>query len=170
MEREEAVIAVSNMMAYNAYQTEQRNAATREQESAVVQVLTGAGWAQAERPLGGIDQPGMLEDRRFVLKVQCATADRSKHEVDVAVGLPRGRVLALECKVSNDSTNSTKRVNDVLKKAEAWKKQWGQMIHAGALLRGVFGEQEPPRLLAADVKVFWSHRLDDFRDWLVQQK
>ena len=37
-------------------------------------------------------------------------------EVDIACGLQGTFVLAIECKVTNDETNSVKRINDVLKR------------------------------------------------------
>ena len=105
----------------------------------------------------------------FARATQFATADGSSHEVDLAVGLSGRRILALECKVSNDRTNSIKRVNDVLKKAEAWKKQWGKFVITGGLFQGVFGENEARRLIEAEVEIFWSHRLDLFEAWLVKE-
>ena len=56
-------------------------------------------------------------------KTKFATTTRPQ-EVDIACGLGATMVLAMECKVSNDTTNSVKRVNDVLKKATAWREHW----------------------------------------------
>lgn len=72
----------------------------------------------------------------------------------------------MECKVTNDETNSVKRINDVLKKAEAWKGHWGNFVRSAALLQGVVKSTDIERLLEANVKVFWSHRLDQLEAWI----
>ena len=141
---------------------------SKAQETAVVELLERLGYRRLPSRL--VDQPGTLAEDEFMQATQFKTADGSTHEVDIAVGLPKRAVLALECKVSNDATNSVKRVNDVLKKATAWKRQWGRTVVTGALLQGVFSEKEPRRLLEEDVEVFWSHRLDELEQWLREQK
>jgi hypothetical protein len=90
-------------------------------------------------------------------------------QVDLAVGLGGGRILAPECRVSNDRTNSIKRINDVLKKAAGWQTQWGRFVITGALLQGVFSDKEPCRLPDDHVRIFWSHRRDLFRDWIAAE-
>lgn len=75
-------------------------------------------------------------------------------------------VLAMECKVSNDTTNSVKRVNDVLKKATAWREHWGSFVQPAALLQGTIGFKDVQRLTHAGVQVFWSHDLPRFERWI----
>jgi len=72
----------------------------------------------------------------------------------------------MECKVTNDKTNSVKRINDVLKKARAWQEHYGRFVHTAALLQGVIAFKDVNRLLEANVKVFWTHKLDEFGVWL----
>ncbi|MEM9883400.1 MAG: XamI family restriction endonuclease [Planctomycetota bacterium] len=93
-------------------------------------------------------------------------AAKSTAEVDIAVGLPGGRLLAIECKVSNDATNSIKRVNDVLKKREAWEQGYGRVLTTGAVLSGVIAGKDITRLAAAGVCVFFSHKLRHLIDLL----
>lgn len=138
------------------------------QERAVVDLLLGLGYHKL--PSRPVDEPGVLAEDEFMHATKFKTADGSTHEVDVAVGLPKRTVLALECKVSNDKTNSVKRVNDILKKATAWKRQWGKTVVTGALLQGVYSQQEPRRLLEEDVEVFWSHHLEELEEWLKDQR
>ena len=95
-----------------------------------------------------------------------ATADGTVQEVDIACGLSNGRVLAMECKVSNDPTNSIKRANDVLKKAPAWQAHWGSFVVTAAMLQGVFAHNEPLRLIHGNVRVFWSHDHESFTSWV----
>jgi hypothetical protein len=139
-------------------------AAAREQQDAVANLLGNLGFERVS--LGLVDEPGSLRERCFACATKFATGDGSAHEVDVAVGLPKRTILAIECKVSNDATNSVKRVNDVLKKAAAWKRQWGRFVVTGALLQGVFSEKEPRRLIDNEVEVFWSHRIDLLAVWV----
>ena len=98
-------------------------------------------------------------------KTRFATQTRPQ-EVDIACGLGTSIVLAMECKVTNDRTNSVKRVNDILKKATAWQLHWGSFVRTAALLQGVIAEKDVQRLIAANVQVFWSHDLERFRVWL----
>lgn len=163
-ERAKEIHSTAVLIAQQEFATQKRMRLAAAQEEMASTVLTELGFAPVS--IGFVDQPGSLGEREFARAVQFATADGSSHEVDLAIGLTRKRILAMECKVSNDKTNSVKRVNDVLKKAAAWRAQWGKFVITGALLEGVFSEKEPRRLLEADVEVFWSHRPEMFRDWI----
>ncbi len=101
-------------------------------------------------------------------KTKFATKTRPQ-EVDIACGLGKTVVLAMECKVTNDETNSVKRINDVLKKASAWHDHWGSFIQTAALLQGVIALKDVERLLEAKVHVFWSHHLTEFERWIDEQ-
>lgn len=144
--------------------TLQRSRAAAAQENAVLQLLHAKGWTR---------QPGSLLNKRaslprmhYMYKTRYATATTTAQEVDIALGLKNTVVLAMECKVSNDETNSVKRVNDVLKKATAWKEHWGSFVKTAALLQGVIASKDVERLLDAGVEVFWSHDLAAFADWI----
>jgi hypothetical protein len=99
-------------------------------------------------------------------KTRFATATTAAQEVDIACGLKNSYVLAMECKSTNDETNSVKRINDILKKATAWKEHWGSFVMTAALLQGVIGAKDVQRLTDAGVHVFWSHDLATFHAWL----
>ena len=166
--RQAAVSATAHMIAVNTYRTVRRMRLAHEQEQSVIDLLLDLGFHKRQSHL--VDEAGGLAEDEFMHATQFATADGSTHEVDVAIGMPKRMILALECKVSNDKTNSVKRVNDVLKKATAWKRQWGRVVVTGALLQGVFSAKEPRRLLEEDVEIFWSHRLDELEEWLLDQR
>jgi len=133
------------------------------QEKSVTDLLRSKGWTQQRVPF--IGQSSQLAAREFMHKIRFAT-QTSPQEVDIACGLGRSVILAMECKVTNDATNSVKRVNDVLKKARAWQVHWGNFVKTAALLEGVIAFKDVQRLLDEDVQVFWSHRISDFADWL----
>jgi hypothetical protein len=99
-------------------------------------------------------------------KTKFASGPKQSQEVDVACGLGKSVVLAMECKVTNDVTNSVKRINDILKKAAAWRSKWGEFVRTAAMLQGVMNPDDVKRLLDVGVEVFWSHRLDDFATWI----
>ena len=130
----------------------------------MVAMLQGEGWKKLPSKL--IDTRATVPPKTFMHKTRFATATTAHQEVDIACGLNRSYVVALECKVTNDETNSVKRVNDVLKKATAWKTHWGSFVMPAALLQGVIAPKDVQRLTDAGVQVFWSHDLDEFRNWL----
>lgn len=113
-----------------------------------------------------IDRPGVVPARHFMLKARFATATTNAQEVDIACGLKAGVVAAMECKVTNDATNSVKQINDILKKAAAWKTHYGSFVETAALLQGVIKPSDVQRLTDEGVRVFWSHDLNAFSDWV----
>lgn len=156
--------AVGTIIASQQFATIQRNRAAQKQEQDVVAILLRMGWTRMPSSLR--DARASLPERHFMHKTRFATATLPQ-EVDVAMGLGGSVVLAMECKVTNDATNSVKRVNDVLKKASAWKDHWGNFVKPAALLQGVIAEKDVLRLLDANVEVFWSHDLECFEGWIV---
>jgi hypothetical protein len=137
-----------------------------EQEGAVVGLLSALGWTLQSSGL--ISRLTDVKPQHFLHKAKFATRTRPQ-EVDIACGLPGTVVLAMECKVTNDETNSVKRINDVLKKATAWQEHWGSFVRTAALLQGVIAFKDVERLLDAKVEVFWSHDLKAFELWLAGQ-
>jgi len=164
--RTKAVESTAILIAANEFATARRMLLADIQQRSVADLLLRRQYEKVS--LGIVDEPGSLAERTFAVATRFKTADGSSHEVDVAIGLPKKMILAIECNVSNDSTNSIKRVNDVLKKATAWKRQWGNFVVTGALLQGVFSKKEPRRLMDNYVEIFWSHRLELLSDWLDQ--
>ncbi|MEM6459470.1 MAG: XamI family restriction endonuclease [Planctomycetota bacterium] len=155
------------ILARQKFETDRRTAAARGQELAVVALLEELGYEPAD--LREIDQPWTVGSGRYMHKTTFRGAAQSTAEVDVAVGLAGGRLLALECKVSNDATNSIKRVNDVLKKRESWEKGYGGVLTTGAVLSGVIAPRDVLRLASQGVCVFFSHDLDGLRQYLSGQ-
>lgn len=165
--RRRAIEATAILIASNSFATQKRMRLAKAQEDAAAAVLDDLGFEKVN--LGHVDSTGVILDGQYARATQFVTADGSSQEVDIAVGLSNGRILALECKVSNDRTNSIKRINDILKKASGWQIQWGRFVITGALLQGVFSEKEPRRLLDNRVEIFWSHRLEKFKVFLLKE-
>jgi hypothetical protein len=163
VEVRELIHAVSPLLSQQIVATVRRNRLSAAQEGAVVAMLQSKGWTRMTSAL--IQTLSTVPAKHFMHKTKFATGTQPQ-EVDVACGLGKDVVLAMECKVTNDKTNSVKRINDVLKKATAWQAHYGGFVHSAALLQGVIAYKDVHRLLDANVKVFWSHKLSDFGDWL----
>lgn len=157
------VHAITPLLASQLHLTAKRTASSAVQEDAVVQLLGAKKWERLPSQL--VDRGAVLGARQFMKKTKFATTTRPQ-EVDIACGLGSTMVLAMECKVSNDTTNSVKRVNDVLKKATAWREHWGSFVQPAALLQGTIGYKDVQRLVHAGVNVFWSHDLPRFERWI----
>ena len=157
----------STLIAVQKVATARRSRIAFEQEYAVVELLENDGWTKLPSKL--IDTRAAVPPMSFMRKTRFATKTTAPQEVDIACGLKNSYVLAMECKVTNDETNSVKRVNDVLKKASAWKDHWGSFVITAALLQGVVAPKDVQRLADAGVYVFWSHKLNDFRTWISGQ-
>lgn len=178
-ELERLFSSVGSLIANQEFSTVQRNRLARVQEGAVIALLEANGWIKLPSSL--IDTRADLPPKHYMHKTRYVTkrldedtediekAGKQKvetQEVDIAVGLKGTVVLAIECKVTNDETNSIKRINDVLKKAHAWKSHWGSLVKTAAVLQGVIAEKDVVRLLNEDIEVFWSHDLPRFEQWL----
>lgn len=161
------MLATAPLIAAQRVATARRNRIARVQEQTLIEMLETSGWEKIAART--IDQQGALKPRQFMHKARFASGVTGRAEVDIALGLRNAVVLALECKVTNDETNSVKRINDVSKKATAWRAHWGNFVQPAALLQGVIKMSDVQRLLDENVKVFWSHRLDLFNDWLSTQ-
>ncbi|MES3110545.1 XamI family restriction endonuclease [Sphingomonas aurantiaca] len=156
----------STLMASQKVATSRRLRLAFEQEYAVADMLDKNGWTKLPSKL--IDTRAAVPPKHFMHKTRFATDTTAPQEVDIACGLKNSYVLAMECKVTNDETNSVKRVNDVLKKAKAWKDHWGSFVMTAALLQGVIGAKDVQRLTDAGIHVFWSHNLNEFQNWLTK--
>jgi XamI-like restriction endonuclease len=93
----------------------------------------------------------------------CGESMFGSRKADVVIRLWDRRELALECKVSNSSTNSVKRLNnDAAVKAGIWLGEFGtaQTVPA-AMLAGVFKRHNLEQAQGGGLTLFWSHDLDE---------
>ena len=158
------LLRIAPLIASQDLATWKRNQLANRQEQEVVDLLVEKGWTKLPSSL--IDTRAAIPAKSFMHKARFATSTTTPQEVDVACGLKDTYVAAMECKVTNDETNSVKRVNDIIKKATAWQEQWGRFVVTAALLQGVVAPKDVQRLEDGRIKVFWSHDLDAFGDWL----
>ena len=164
MELASAIGAIAPLMANQQVATARRNRFAALQEKAVLNTLVARGWTRLQS--GPVLTAGQLPAKHFMHKTRFASGVAQTQEVDVACGLGSTVVLAMECKVTNDETNSVKRIDDILKKAQAWKNHWAYFVRPAAMIQGVIKSSDVSRLIDAGVEVFWTHRLDLFDQWM----
>lgn len=151
------------MISSQIFNTVRRNRLSAEQEKAVEDLLVSKGWIKD--PSKTVNNTSDLAPKHFMRKTRCKTKTATK-EVDIACGLNPSLIMAMECKVTNDETNSVKRIGDVMNKVKAWNDKWATFIQTAALLQGVIKYKSVEELLDAGVEVFWSHDLQRLSDWL----
>jgi hypothetical protein len=151
----------ATLMARQQFETDQRNLSSRYQEEMAIKALKAAGYKELEPRK--VTRKTRVPEKHFMHKARLAVSETANQEADIAIGLPDGTMLALECKVSNDETNSVKRANDIIKKYHGWVKYWGSgFAKTGCLLEGVWGHNAVSELNDHDIQIFWSHDLGDF--------
>ncbi|MGO0605523.1 XamI family restriction endonuclease [Brevibacterium linens] len=155
-EREIAIISTAAMIATQKVQTARRNEAKDEQEEAVAAILKQNGFTQV--PTRVIQNVSHFPDPGEF----CQESDFGGRKADLIVRLWDGRVLPIECKVSNSSTNSVKRLNnDAAIKAETWLSVFGTAtVVPAAVLSGVFKIHNLESAQLRGLTLFWAHRLD----------
>jgi hypothetical protein len=135
--------------------TYQRNTPARAQEAQVSDALITAGFEPVTtRYILSLED---IERGTFT-SGECRVGD---HKCDRAVRLYDGRLLAIECKVSNSAVNSKKRLNnDVGAKAAAWRKDFGEQLITAAVLAGVYALGNLTSAQSHDgVTILWAHDL-----------
>jgi len=154
-EREVAVISTAALIATQKVQTARRNESKNEQEERVTEYLIGKGWIQVPTrnisTLNSAPAPGEF----------CRESKFGSRKADLIVRLGDGRVMPVECKVSNSSTNSVKRVNnDAAVKAVAWIAEFGTLgAVPTAVISGVFKVHNLKSAQDDGLTILWAHNL-----------
>ena len=161
-----ATLASASLMATQRVQTDRRSLAKTRQEKAVASYLASIGLIEVgrRRIRTSEDAPG-----RGSFCGECMFGDR---KADLVVQLHDGRLMPIECKVSNSATNSVKRLNnDAAVKAEAWIKQFGTLQTVPtAVLSGVFKKHNLLQAQEAGLTIFWAHNLTPLGDFILAAK
>ena len=155
-ERAAAMGATASLLAASRLQTMRRNESRVDQENAVKERLREGGLEEvAPRAVSSVrDAPG---SGQF-----CGEALFGTRKADIVVGLFDERVMPIECKVSNSSTNSIKRLNnDAQVKAVNWISEFGHLSTVpAAVLSGVYEVRHLVQAQDAGLTIFWTHDLD----------
>ena len=155
-ERAPAVVSTAALIATQKVQTGRRNEAKKTQEGAVADALRAAGFTEV--PTRAVTNMSHLPAHGEF----CAEALFGSRKADLIVRLWDGRVMPTECKVSNSSTNSVKRLNnDAAVKARTWIQEFGTVTCVpAAVLSGVFKTRNLISAQADGLTLFWAHGLD----------
>lgn len=154
-ERAAATMASAALIASRRVMTARANVSKVDQEQLVKDQLLADGFAEVP-PRKILTLAHAPELGEF-----CGEALFGKRKADLVVRLWDRRVMPIECKVSNSSTNSVKRLNnDAEAKAGVWIREFGtaQTIPA-AVLDGVFKRHNLEQAQDGGLTLFWSHDL-----------
>ena len=165
-ERDAAIIASSALMAAQKVATSRRSGGKKRQEEKVRQALIAFGLEEIRVPANTKlfpTHPKAPKAGQF-----CGEHKLGDDKADLIVGLWDGRTMPIECKVSNSSLNSRKRLNmEAAAKAERWLKGFGdQLIVPTAVISGVFKREYVENAQQRGLTIFWSHNLEALTTWL----
>lgn len=161
-ERRAAVLASAALMASSHVGTKRRSEGKNQQELQVEAALLANGLTKVDTrevdTFNKAPEPGEF----------CRESLLGTRKADFLVGLWDQRVMAIECKVSNSSTNSVKRLNnDAAAKAEAWISQFGtRNVVPVAVLSGVYKIRNLIDAQHRGLTIFWAHDLSELMDWI----
>lgn len=98
----------------------------------------------------------------------CSECLVGSRQADILLSTFDHRMVAIECKVSNSSTNSIKRLNnDAAVKAEVWRKDFGERhVVPTAVLSGVYKLHNLEEAQSRGLTLFWAHDLSPLTAWL----
>jgi len=102
----------------------------------------------------------------------CGESVLGNRKGDIIVRLWDDRVMPIECKVSNSSTNSVKRLNnDAAVKATSWKTDFGlRQVVPSAVLSGVYKLHNLRDAQERGLALFWAHDLTPLTEWITRTK
>lgn len=161
-ERDAAVLASASLLATSHVSTARRSEGKDKQEQLVENALLAGGLVKVEtRTVDTFNKAP--KSGEF-----CRESLLGTRKADFLVGLGDHRVMAIECKVSNSSTNSVKRLNnDAAAKAEAWIDQFGtRNVVPVAVLSGVYKLHNLVDAQRRGLTLFWAHDLNQLMDWI----
>lgn len=165
-EKRAAVLASAALVASQRVATDRRSEGKSAQEMLVETTLETAHFTKiAAREVNTLhDGPKPGEFCR-----ECMLGSR---KADILVGLWDRRFVPIECKVSNSSTNSIKRLNnDAAVKAMAWIKEFGaNNVVPTAVLSGVYKLKHLVAAQDCGLTLFWAHNLSQMIAWIESTK
>ncbi|MCY3850160.1 MAG: XamI family restriction endonuclease [Acidimicrobiaceae bacterium] len=161
-----AIMASASLMASQRVQTDRRSLAKAGQEALVKEFLSGIGMTEVETR--EIESHGDAPERGSF----CGEASFGGRKADIILHLDDGRLMPIECKVSNSATNSVKRLNnDAAVKAGQWLEYFGKgQTVPSAVLAGVFKTKNLNEAQDAGLTLFWEHDLDPLRDFILETR
>ena len=161
-ERNAAILATTTLLAMRRLETMRRSQGKDMQEQLVARQLRRSRFSQVEtRKISTLAQAPVSGEF-------CREALLGSRKADFIIGLWDKRTMALECKVSNSSTNSIKRLNnDAAVKAITWQREFGTaQIVTVAVLNGVYATRNLIDAQKKGLTIFWAHDLKAMVNWM----
>ncbi len=165
-ERRAAVVASTVLIASSRAQADRRNEGKEAQEEAARLALSELGLREvptrAIPTLAQAPEPGEF----------CGESLLGNRKADIVVRLWDTRGMPIECKVSNSSVNSVKRLNnDAAAKAEAWVQDFGRrQVVPAAILSGVYKLHNLMDAQSRGLTLFWAHDLQPLTQWIADTR
>ena len=165
-ERDAAIQSSSAMLAMRQLETKRRNEGKASQEALVHNELLRIGLQEVPTrnasTLALAPGPGEF----------CTESYLAGRKADFIVGLWDHRTMPVECKVSNSSVNSVKRLNnDAAAKAEGWINDLGAVqVIPVAVLSGIYKLENLKTAQQRGLTLYWAHRLPDLGNWILKTK
>jgi hypothetical protein len=170
-ERRRAVWMTAKLWADQRAKTADRTSYSKAQEKRTCEALEKAGLAHVSRAeirnrlreLGDDPSAGLtasnwgdaLRRGEFTDEIKLAG-----NKCDVPARLKDGRLLPIECKVSNSEVNSTKRlIRETLGKHIDWRRTYGRELGTGVVLAGVVSMVNLRQAQEQGMLLFFEHRL-----------
>lgn len=170
-ERRRAVTMTAKLWADQRAKTADRTSYSKAQEKRTCEALERAGLAHVSRAeirnrlkgLGDDPSEGLtasnwgdaLHRGEFTDEIKLAG-----NKCDVPARLKDGRLLPIECKVSNSEVNSTKRlIRETMGKHIDWRRTYGRELSTGVVLAGVFSMVNLRQAQEQGMLLFFEHRL-----------
>ncbi len=165
-ERNAAVMASAALLAASKTQTRRRTLGKDQQEAMVKEALKSLGFTEVpSRKIPNISYAPNAGEF-------CGESVLGNRKGDIIVRLWDQRLMPIECKVSNSSTNSVKRLNnDAAVKASSWKVDFGlRQVVPSAVLGGVYKLHNLLDAQSRGLTIFWAHDLAHLTDWITNTK
>ncbi|MCY4621522.1 MAG: XamI family restriction endonuclease [bacterium] len=166
-ERCVAVVATAALIASQRTRTGRATDAPRRQEEMVKSCLLRNGFVEEPaHPISNLFEAPDLG--RFT--GECVVG--ASRKADIVLRLWDGRVMPVECKVSNSVLNSIKRLtNDAAVKARVWIEDLGRNnVVPAAVLSGVFGLRHLIEAQDRGLALFWAHSLDELTEFVAHTR
>lgn len=152
-EREMAMRWTAGLQTVREIGTARRTESSTRQQVRVERLLESLGFSKVSRR--AVRFPDDLARGEF-----CPESEVRGAKCDVPVRLHDGRLLLIECKVSNSGTNSVKRlIRETAGKAGHWRSEFGATAVTAAVLAGVFKLKNLRAAQEMGVAIFWERDL-----------
>lgn len=170
-ERAAAAMASAALIASRKVMTARANESKEAQEQRVKDRLVEAGFTELP-PRTILTLDDVPDVGHFCGESNMGGQDIGGRKADIVIRLWDRRVMPMECKVSNSSTNSVKRLNnDAAVKAGKWLDEFGkaQTVPA-ATLEGVFKNHNLLQAQDRGLTLFWAHDLDQLVQFIEETR